>query len=343
MDVVKGEFSAGHGLKTTQDAKFYAVATKFTPFNNRDRDLVISFSVQHNPDCGGAYIKLLPEFDLTTFNGETQYAIMFGPDVCGATKKLHFIINRNGANKDWKKSVTIPTDAFTHFYTAVIHPDNSYEVLIDFKSVASGKLEDDWDLLPPQTITDPEDKKPSDWVDQAEIVDPEDKKPEGWDAEPATVPDPDATKPDDWDEEEDGEWEAPTIPNPKYKGEWKPKMIPNPKYKGEWKARQIPNPEYSPDSNLYQVAKDISALGFDLWQVRSGSLFDNIVIATDLEDAKKTFSAADLEAEKAKFEAKKSAEAASTKPAASDEDDEEEEEDEDEEAEKKPGGRHDEL
>jgi len=35
------------------------------------------------------------------------------------------------------------------------------------------------------------------------------------DDEPDFVPDPEASKPDDWDEEEDGEWEAPTIPNPK--------------------------------------------------------------------------------------------------------------------------------
>ena len=26
------------------------------------------------------------------------------------------------------------------------------------------------------------------------------------------------------DDEDDGEWEPPTIPNPEYKGEWKPKM-----------------------------------------------------------------------------------------------------------------------
>ena len=31
-------------------------------------------------------------------------------------------------------------------------------------------------------------------------------------------------QPEDWDEEEDGEWMAPTIPNPEYKGPWKPKV-----------------------------------------------------------------------------------------------------------------------
>jgi len=31
-------------------------------------------------------------------------------------------------------------------------------------------------------------------------------------------------QPEDWDDEEDGEWTAPTIPNPEYKGPWKQKV-----------------------------------------------------------------------------------------------------------------------
>jgi len=31
-------------------------------------------------------------------------------------------------------------------------------------------------------------------------------------------------QPEDWDDEEDGEWTAPTIPNPEYKGPWEPKV-----------------------------------------------------------------------------------------------------------------------
>ena len=34
--------------------------------------------------------------------------------------------------------------------------------------------------------------------------------------EPSEVPDSAAEVPDDWDEDEDGEWEAPTVANPKY-------------------------------------------------------------------------------------------------------------------------------
>lgn len=35
--------------------------------------------------------------------------------------------------------------------------------------------------------------------------------------QPETIPDPDAKKPDDWDEDMDGEWEPPMITNPEYK------------------------------------------------------------------------------------------------------------------------------
>lgn len=45
-----------------------------------------------------------------------------------------------------------------------------------------------------------------------------DGQPEGWlDNEPDYAPDPEAEMPSDWDEEEDGQWEAPMVANPKVK------------------------------------------------------------------------------------------------------------------------------
>merc|ERR1712137_1345689 len=73
-------------------------------------------------------------------------------------------------------------------------------------------------------ISDPDDKKPSDWVDSGMMDDPDDKKPDDWVTEKRIV-DSAAKKPDDWDDEEDGEWEAPMIDNPEYKGEWSVKGI----------------------------------------------------------------------------------------------------------------------
>uniref|UniRef100_A0A8D0GY78 Calreticulin 3 n=1 Tax=Sphenodon punctatus TaxID=8508 RepID=A0A8D0GY78_SPHPU len=69
-------------------------------------------------------------------------------------------------------------DGFTHLYTLILRPDQTYEVKIDNEQVESGSLEDDWDFLPPRTINDPTVNKPEDWDDVAEIDDPKDVKPE---------------------------------------------------------------------------------------------------------------------------------------------------------------------
>merc|ERR1711953_1644001 len=65
----------------------------------------------------------------------------------------------------------------------------------------------------------------------------------------------------------------------------KPKQIDNPDFKGKWIHPEIDNPEYSPDDKLYAYS-DIGAIGFDLWQVKSGTIFDNILITDDVDFAK---------------------------------------------------------
>jgi len=140
-------------------------------------------------------------------------------------------------------------------------------------------LEQDWSFLAPKTIPDPSASKPEDWEDNEKIDDPEDTKPEDWD-KPEFIPDPDAKMPDDWDEEMDGQWAPAKINNPEYQGEWKPKQIDNPKYKGPWIHPEIDNPDYKEDSDLYRY-DNIGAVGFDLWQVKSGTIFDNILLTDD--------------------------------------------------------------
>jgi calreticulin len=48
------------GIKTSQDARFYALSTKFDKFSNRGKTLVAQFTVKHEQgiDCGGGYIKV---------------------------------------------------------------------------------------------------------------------------------------------------------------------------------------------------------------------------------------------------------------------------------------------
>jgi len=282
--------SEDKGLQTTQDAHFYQITSSFPKFSNKGKTLVLQYSVKHEQriDCGGGYIKILPDgFDPEKFNGDTTYNIMFGPDICGSsTKKTHVIFTYKGKNHLIKNDIKAESDEFTHLYTLILKSDNTYQVQIDGKEVAAGSLKEDWDMLPAKKIKDPKASKPSDWVDEKQIADSTDKKPEGWDDIPAEIADPDAKKPDDWDDDLDGQWEAPMIDNPDYKGEWKAKMIDNPAYKGEWVHPEIDNPDYLDDDSLY-VFENNAAVGFELWQVKSGSIFDNILITDDLEEAKK--------------------------------------------------------
>merc|ERR1712227_1073162 len=281
-----GDEEAGKGLQTSQDAKFYAISAKTKEFTNEGKTLVVQYTVKHEQDidCGGGYLKL-GAYDPEKFEGSSEYNIMFGPDICGSsTKKTHVIFNYKGKNLDKKKEVRAESDTLSHLYPLIVKPDNTYEVQIDMNKVDSGSLADGWDFLEPKQIRDPEEKKPADWVDEAEIDDPEDKKPEGHDDIPAKIADPKAKKPDDWDDESDGAWEAPQIDNPEYKGEWKAERIKNPDYKGVWEAKLIDNPKYVADDNLYKYAA-FSTVGIDIWQVKSGPIFDNLLITDDVDYA----------------------------------------------------------
>merc|ERR1711956_104782 len=62
------------------------------------------------------------------------------------------------------------------------------------------------------------------------------------------------------------------------------KRISNPAYKGFWEAKKIANPEYEDDDAVYKF-DDIGFVGFDLWQVKGGAIFDNIIITDDKAEA----------------------------------------------------------
>jgi calnexin len=172
-------------------------------------------------------------------------------------------------------------DKKPHLYTAIITPDNKVRILVDGEEKKSADLLSETDfrepINPPKEVDDPTDVKPEDWVDSPKMVDPAALKPEDWDDnapvrisdptavkpaaweddEPQMIPDPKATAPADWDADEDGEWEAPMVPNPKCKaagcGDWRPPVIPNPSYKGTWKAPEIDNPDYKGEWKARQV------------------------------------------------------------------------------------------
>merc|ERR1712127_5600 len=206
--------------------------------------------------------------DATALGDPTPYNIMFGPDKCGYTKRTHLIFNYKGKNVLKKSDLAYKqeNEGTSHLYRLIVKPDNTVKVEIDGEKIYEGSLKEDWEMLAAKEISDPDDKKPSDWVDDSMMDDPEDKKP------------------DDWDDEEDGEWEAPMKDNTAYKGDWYVKRISNPAYKGFWEAKKIANPEYEDDDKVYSFA-NFGFIGFDLWQVKGGTIFDNVIITDDVAEA----------------------------------------------------------
>jgi len=271
------------GLVVKNAAAHHAISAKFPKkIDNKDKTLVVQYEVklQNGLDCGGAYMKLLrdnKDLHSEEFSNASPYVIMFGPDKCGATNKVHFIINhKNPKSGEYEEKHLLNPPAArikktSELYTLIIHPNSTYIIKLNDEQVKEGSLLEDFSpsFIPPADIPDPDDKKPEDWVEESRIPDPDATKPEDWDedapfeivdedatmpedwleSEPLTVPDPEAQKPEDWDDEEDGDWVAPTVSNPKCDeasgcGKWEKPTIKNPAYKGKWSAPMIENPLY---------------------------------------------------------------------------------------------------
>ena len=100
----------------------------------------------------------------------------FGPDICGfETSVVHLIFNWKG--RTLHRSPQIPLeyddrDSFTHIFTLLLKPDNTYTVYIDMKEKSSGDLHEFWPF-PSKTVDDPTDRKPDDWVESRRMADPE--------------------------------------------------------------------------------------------------------------------------------------------------------------------------
>merc|ERR1719265_1958643 len=117
--------------------------------------------------------------------------------------------------------------------------------------------------------------------------------------------------------------------NPDYKGEWSVKRISNPAYKGFWEVKKIDNPEYKHDDKVYSYA-DFGFIGFDLWQVKGGTIFDNVIICDDKAEAD-TFAAKWKALSEAEKEEKKKADDAKKEEDKKKEDEADDGDDDDEE------------
>ncbi|CAE7242388.1 crt-1, partial [Symbiodinium sp. CCMP2456] len=100
-------------------------------------------------------------------------------------------------------------------------------------------------------------------------------------------------------------------------------------------AKKIANPEYVDDDNLYKY-DDFGFIGFDLWQVKGNTIFDNVIITDDVKEAdafvEKWKALSEVEKAKKKEEDDKKAEeakAASASASTDDDDDDDKDEEED--------------
>ena len=80
--------------------------------------------------------------DVAAFDDQSGYTIMFGPDQCGDTNKVHFIFrHKSPVTGEWEEKhlASAPTPTIhdhpkTHLYTAVVGTDNSVKILVDNKA-----------------------------------------------------------------------------------------------------------------------------------------------------------------------------------------------------------------
>ncbi|EOR01850.1 Calnexin-like protein [Wallemia ichthyophaga EXF-994] len=320
------------GLVAADKATHYSIHSPLSPAihpTHQNTPFLLQYQVklQDGLDCGGAYIKLFSENIHSHITPDTPYSIMFGPDKCGFTNKVHFIfthlnpITGEYTQHHLTQPPPIKQSKTSSLYTLSIHPDNSFHIFINGDKARSGSLLTDFDppVNPPHLIHDPHDSKPGNWVEHAVIPDPSATKPDDWDESqppyipdphspkpenwrqdlPTFIPDPAITQPQDWNEEEDGEfvpplipnpdcenlsgcgtYTPPNIPNPLYKGPWTPPSIVNPDYKGPWSPRKIENPDYFLDNHPHALPP-VYAVGFEIWSMSAGILFDNIFIGDD--------------------------------------------------------------
>jgi len=333
------------GLQLTESMKHYGFVAPFPkPLDTKGKDLVIQYDLklEETLACGGAYVKLpraQENLDLAAFNSDTPYSIMFGPDKCGSSNnKVHFILQHENPKthiweeKHFNDTPTVKMDKKTHLYTLHIkNADDTFALYIDKKLAKSGSLFSHMrpPIQPAEFLDDPNDVKPSDWINDPKIEDPDAVKPDDWDESapkmipdpkavkpanwqddaPQKIADPTATKPEDWDDEEDGEWEAPQIQNPlcakngcgkwippnvknpAYKGKWRAPRINNPAYQGPWQPKKIQNPDYFQVKSPADNIPPMAGLAVEVWTTTGSILFNNFCIAHSLEDA---FSFADV-------------------------------------------------
>ncbi|XP_043112692.1 calnexin isoform X2 [Puntigrus tetrazona] len=152
-------FLGNRGLVLKSPGKHHAISAYLQKtFHFTDRPLCLQYEVffQKAVDCGGAYVKLLSHSEdlrLSQFSDSTPYTVMFGPDKCGSSHKIHFILGRRDPVTGTYEEKHAPqpetdlseyfTDQRPHLYTLNLYPDDTFEILVDLTLINKGSVSED--------------------------------------------------------------------------------------------------------------------------------------------------------------------------------------------------------
>jgi calreticulin len=281
-----GDERIQRGLETLEARRHYLLYSNFSRvFDTRGKDLIVQYTLRLDLylDCAGQYIKIFPAtVHPARFSNESEYSIMFGPDICGAHRQTHVILNHNDRYYRSIRRYPAPKDHLTHAYTLILRNNGTIAVLFDGEVYDQDLIVDRFNLPFTKTVPDPADVKPADWDDNPYIPDPEDTKPSNW-VDEEYMPDPDAFRPPAWDDTIP--WSPPLVKNPAYKGLWARRTIANPRYKGPWQPRTVLVKEEVPDPTFGRFPA-LAFLGLEFFQNAPGSIFDNFLVTDDEEYAR---------------------------------------------------------
>ena len=263
-----------------------AITHAFTPFTNANHTLYIQFiaAIPQNSHNVAAFIKLLPKgFNQSSFGFNSPYLVLFGPSFQekeeSLDKVLKLILSYKGNNFDWKQKPQVPDNKIFNLYTFELNPDNRYRVTIDKLPLKTRHtLYEDWNILLPKYIRDPQAVKPPEWDDRENIE-------ENYTVS-EFIEDINTSKPLDWNVSIDGEYKPRMISNPKFIPAGQRNKFDNPNYKGQWQAPLIVNPDYNPDASIYMM-NDIGGVAIDVYQEIEGTMIGKVQITDDELEAER--------------------------------------------------------
>ena len=149
-------FKSPPSKSSTASLRVYPILLSF---DATDSHFVAQYEVKFSKGvtCSGAYLKLLSTHapagaDLAE---SSPYTIMFGPDKCGGTNKVHLIfrvknpVSGEYEEKHMSKVVAASIDMDFHIYTLVVDLNaDTFTVYVDGDEKVSGALTSESDFTP---------------------------------------------------------------------------------------------------------------------------------------------------------------------------------------------------